>query len=180
MYQMGNGHLLCLDCAHKAQQIFQATDTAIKQHLNFLLDQADAITGISAGLPRYKVQQPIVHQGPLNFHNIKVDNSVVGAINTSTVRLMEVALNNVHINNRNDELEGLLKQIAEAVLQDKVTSAEIKNDILAQLSVLTTVAAKPKESRPSAIVKALLTSIAVNLPQNLIEHWDKVKTLFGY
>lgn len=179
MYDVG-GRPFCIDCTHKMEQIFQSRDRALKQHINFLLDQADAIVGFPAGLPRYKIPQPVVHQGSLNFHSIKVDNSVVGAINTGTVRLMEVALNNVHNNNRNDELEGLLKQIAEAVLQDKATSAETKNEILEQLSVLTTVAVKPKDSRPSAIVKALLTSIAVNLPQTLIKHWDKVKTLFGY
>jgi hypothetical protein len=174
-----NGHPICVDCNLKIQQAFQIRDNALKEQENFLLDQAEAVTGIYGVMPRHKIQRPVVHHGPMNFHSIHVDQSVVGAINTGTVEKMEVALNHIHANNQNEELEGLLKQFAEAVLQDSSISATAKDDIVEQLSVLAAEAAKPKGSRTVGIVKAVLTSIAASIPSVLIEHWDKIRALLG-
>ncbi|MFI5095316.1 MAG: hypothetical protein ACHQIK_17920 [Candidatus Acidiferrales bacterium] len=149
--------------------------------MNFLLDQADAITGLSGVMPRYKISDPVIHQGPLNFHTINVDRSVVGAINTGSVKKMEVALNNVHAQNENPELEGLLKEFAESVLREASLSVEAKNDIVEQLSVLTSQVALPKESRVVVVMKALITSIAANIASTgLAQHWSSIKQLIGF
>ena len=172
-----DGHPVCVDCNLKIQQAFQIRDNAAKRQINFLLDQADALTGLSGVMGRYKIEDPVIHHGPMNFHSIRVDSSVVGAINTGNVEKMEVALNHIHANNQNEELEGLLKQFAEAVLHDGSLSVQAKDDVVEQLSILAVEAAKPKESRTMGVVRAVLTSVATSIPSALITHWDKIRLL---
>ena len=176
-----DGHPICVECNLKIQQAFKIRDNALKQQMNFLLDQADAITGLSGVMPRYNIGEPVIHQGPLNFHTINVDRSVVGAINTGSVKKMEIALNNVHAQNGNAELEGLLREFTESVLREASLSVEVKNDIVEQLSVLTSQVALPKESRVVVVMKALITSIAANIASTgLVHHWNTIKQLLGF
>lgn len=176
-----NGHPVCVDCNLKIQQAFRLRDNALKEQWNMLMDQADAITGIDARMPRYNILEPVVHQGPINFHNINVDRSVVGAINTGSVKKMEVALNNIHNRNQNPELEQKLKEFTEAVLREASLSVEAKNDIVEQLSVLAAQMAMPQESRIGIVMKALVTSIAANIASTgLIEHWQAIKHTLGF
>lgn len=174
------GHPLCVECNLKFEQTVQMQQRAIHQQINFLLDQADAITGIQAGLPRYDVSQPIVQKGPLTFHAINVDRSVVGAINTGTVRQMEVALNHVHVANENAEIETALKKFTEDVLGEASLNAQTKNEILEQLTALTEQLAKPNESRSAGVIKAFLLSVAANIASTpLITQWDNIKRILG-
>ena len=146
-----------------------------------LLDQAEAMTGLYGVMPRYKIQPPVIHQGPMNFHSIKVDGSVVGAINTGNVKKMEVALNNIHFKNLNPELEQHLKQFTEEVLAEENLPVEAKNDIVEQLSVLAAQVAMPQESRIKIVMKALVTSIAANIVSTgLVEHWATIKQMLGF
>lgn len=175
------GKPVCIDCNLKIQQAFQIRDNALKQQMNFLLDQADALTGLTGVMPRYKIQNPVIHQGPLNFHSITVDRSVVGAINTGNVKKMEVALNNIHANNENAELEKALKEFTEAVLRETALSVEVRDDVVEQLSVLAAQVAMPKESRVAIVMKALVTSIAANIASTgLINHWTTIKHMLGF
>jgi hypothetical protein len=176
-----NGHPVCVDCNLKIQQAARIVDNRLKEQWNMLMDQADAMTGISAGLPRYRIQEPVIHQGPMNFHSIKVDRSVVGAVNTGNVTKMEVALNNIHNKNQNPELEQKLKEFTEAVLREASLSVEAKNDIVEQLSVLAAQVAMPQESRIVIVMKPLVTSIAANIASTgLIEHWAAIKHVLGF
>jgi hypothetical protein len=177
---VGEGLPLCVDCNLKLAQAQEIRDRALKEEANYLVDQMEAVSGISGVLPRYKIRTPVVHQGPMNFHNINVDRSVVGAINTGNVEKMEVALNEIHAHNTNPELEDSLKQFTETVLKDASLSAQNKDEIVEQLTALAAEAAKPKESRSAGAVRAVLTSVATSIPAALIEHWDKIKVLLGF
>jgi len=179
MYNV-DGHPICVGCNLKIQQAFQIRDNALKQQMNFILDQADALTGLPGVTPRYKIQNPVIHQGPVNFHTINVDGSVVGAINTGNVRRMEVALNNIHASNKNSELELALKKFTEDVLREASLSVKAKDDIVEQLSVLAAQVAVRKESRVMVIVKALVTSIASNIAATgLVNHWTSIRQMLG-
>jgi hypothetical protein len=178
---MRQQHPLCVDCNLKFEQTFRMQRQAIMEQINFLMDQADAVTGIYGVTPRYKIQQPVIHQGAMNFHNIKIDRSVVGAVNTGSVEKMEVALNRIHTQNGNPELERKLKDFTEAVLRETQLSDELKNDIVEQLSVLAAQVAMPEESRIKTVMKALVTSIAANIATTgLVEHWQAIKHLLGF
>jgi len=173
-----DGHPVCVDCNLKIQQAFQIRDNAAKQQINFLLDQADAITGLTGVFGRYHLQNPLV-QGPVAFHSINVDRSVVGSINTGTVEKMEVALNNIHVYNQNEQLEHALREFAEAIIGDKSLAPDAKDEIIEQLSLLAAQAATKKESRTMIMMKALVRSIGTSIPAALIEHWDKIRVLIG-
>ena len=174
------GHLLCVNCNYKLEQTFQMQQRALKEHFNFLLDQADAVSGVAAGLPRYDLSQPMVHTGPMTFHTVKIDRSVVGAVNTGTIKKMEVALNNVHVQNANAELEDALKELAEAVIQEVSLSAETKNETLQQLAALTEELVKPEDCRLMGVIKAIVIGITANIATTpLLALLDKIKHLIG-
>jgi hypothetical protein len=175
-----SGHPLCVDCNLKDVQAKQIRDRILKGTANFMRDEMEAQAGVQGVLPRYKLHTPVILQGPMNFHNINVDRSVVGAINTGNVQKMEVALNEIHAHNTNPQLENSLKQFTEAVLKDGELSAQVKDEIVEQLAVLAAETAKPKESRSAGVVKAVLKSVATSIPSALIEHWDKIKVLLGF
>ena len=63
---------------------------------NQAIASMEMITGVT-GYPRYQVPEPspIIQRGPMNFPNIKIDRSVVGAINSGDVQRIEVAMNNI-------------------------------------------------------------------------------------
>src|SRR5260370_10532651 len=173
---MRGDHPLCVDCNLKFEQAFQIRDNALKEQYNMLLGQAEAVTGLYGVMPRLQTKTPIIHKGPMNFHSINVDRSVVGAVNTGTVQKMEVALNNIHVNNQNPELEQRLKDFTEAVLREAKLSPEAKNEIVEQLSVLAAQVAMPAESRIKVVMKALVLSIGANIASTgLIEHSNKIK-----
>lgn len=175
-----HGHPICIDCNLKLQQAFQIRDNALKEQVNFLLDQAEAITGIYGVTPRYKIAHPVIHQGSMNFHTINVDRSVVGAINTGTVRKMEVALNDIHLRNENAALETQLKEFTEGILREASLSVEAKNEIIEQLSFIAEQIAVPKESRITAVMKGLVANIAANVAATgLVNHWTAIRHMIG-
>lgn len=170
-----NGHPICVDCNLKVQQAAQIRDNMLKEQENFLLDQMDAAIGLGRTFgPRHTIQAPVT---PVS---INFDRSVVGAINTGNVKNMEVALNNIHAQNGNAELEKALKEFTEAVLHEKSLAVATKDGIVEQLSVLAAQAALPKESRLKSVMNALVTSIGTSIPAALIEHWDKIKPMLGF
>jgi len=176
-----SGHPLCVDCNLKFEQAFQIRDNALKQQLNFLLDEAEAVSGVYGVLPRHQIQMPVIHQGPMSIHNIRVDRSVVGVINTGNVKRMEVALDSIHAHNQNAVLEQDLKEFTEAVLRETKLSVEARNEILEQLSVLAAQMAMPGESRLKGVMKAIAANIAANIAAtNLIAHWDKIRHLVKF
>ena len=176
-----NGQPICVHCNLKAQQAFQIHDNMLKEQYNHLLDEAEMVTGLYGVMPRLPIQRPVIHQGSMTFHNIKVDNSVVGAINTGNVKKMEVALNNIHTHNANPELESALKEFTEAVVRETKLSAETRDDVVEQLSVLAAQLARPKESRVTIVMKALVTSIGTHIASTGLEHvWHKILPMIGF
>ena len=116
----------------------------------------------------------------MTFHTINVSRSVVGAINTGTVRQMEVALNHIHMTNGNPELETALKKFAEDVLAEGALTIDAKNEILQQLTALAEEIAKPNESRMMGVIKAFVVSIAANIASSpLVAHWQNIMHLLG-
>lgn len=173
------GHnLLCVDCYLKFQQAIQIQNDSLAQEINYLTDMMEATFGIYGVLPRYKVPQPMVHQGPLTFHNIQVDRSVVGSINTGEVQRIDIAMSHIKTSG-NEKLVKALKEFTEAVIAETKLDAELKNQIIEQISFLASQAALPKEKQKSGIVKAVLLGIkhTVSTIVSLSSLWDKLQPL---
>ena len=75
-------HPLYVDCYHKLQQTNQIYSASVYSYMNFLIGEMESAIGVYGATPRIEVPTPIVHQGPVNFHNIRVDKSIIGVINT--------------------------------------------------------------------------------------------------
>ena len=169
---------LCVDCHLKFQQAIQIQNASLMQEINYLTDMMETTVGIYGVLPRYKVPQPMVHQGPLTFHNIKVDRSVIGSINTGEVQRIDVAMSHIKTSG-NEELAKALKEFTETVIAEAKLDTELKNQIIEQISFLASQSALPKEKQKSGIVKAVLLGIkyTVSTIATLSPLWDKLQPL---
>ena len=172
---------LCVDCYLKFQQAMQIQDTMYVQEMNYLTDMMEATVGLYGVLPKYKVRQPVVHQSPLTFHNIKVDQSVIGSINTGEVQRIDVAMSHIKTSG-NEQLVKALKEFTEAVIAETKLDAELKNQIIEQISFLTSQSALPKEKRKSGIIKAVLFAVKnmVSTMVTLSSLWNNLQPLLEH
>ena len=175
---------LCVDCNLKLAQAQRIRDRALKERYNQLLGEAEALTGLYGVMPRYEIEPEVptvVHSGPVNFHNIKVEGSVVGAINTGNVERIDVALSHIKIGD--PELEKALAAFTEAVANSGAILTATKDEILEQLALVAHQAAAPRESRSWAILKAVAINVGTQLATagltDLIQMWGKIKPMLG-
>jgi len=177
------GHSLCLDHYLKFQQASQIQDAIDANYLNFLLDEADFITGLPRTGPRYRVAQPIIHQGTMNFQNIKIEKSNIGAFNAGEIRKLDVMMNVIN-QKGNSELVKAIKEFTEAVIASTDADRRLKNELIEQISFLSTQAALPKEKRHPSVVSSVLKGIKDALTSSaalamLMNSWDKLAPLFN-
>jgi len=119
---------LCVDCNLKIAQAQRIRDRALKDRHSELVAEIEARTGLFGVMPRYEIEPEaptVVQSGPVNFHNIKVEGSVVGAINTGNVKRIDVALSHIKIGE--PKLEEALAAFTEAVAHSKEISALHQN-----------------------------------------------------
>jgi hypothetical protein len=110
--------------------------------------------------------------------NLKVDNSVIGAINTGQIRNLNVALDNVK-NAGSPELANALQQLTEAVLASSELSPEKKKLAVNHLSNITNQAVLPKDKRQSRIGRKILEGFerVISVSPVLLGIWDTVQPL---
>jgi hypothetical protein len=118
---------------------------------NFALDQMDEISGFPRSGARMQV--PPIPQGPPILNNIKVDNSVVGAINTGNVRAIDVSLTYLH-SAGNDRARDALRALIEAILSDTSTGDTQKNELVEQVAFLSEQAVVSAKDRKPGLIKA--------------------------
>ena len=177
-----SGHPICINCYHKLQQANWMQESSIANYMNFLIGQAEAACGLYGVTPRYEIPQPIVHQGPMNIQNIRVDKSNVGVINTGEIQRIEIARSFIN-RSGNSELTEAIREFTEAVINEKNLNSEIKNQLIEMVSFLSTQAAFPKEKRQSTVAKTVLKSIKDILTSgasltSIMSSWDKISALF--
>jgi hypothetical protein len=147
--------------------------------MNFLLDQADAVTGLSGVFPRMAIPQSpaIVKGGAVTLNNIRVDHSVVGAINTAEVQRIDIALSDIKIGGQ-EELAAQLRDFTEAVIASTELNREIKDDVLGQVSFLAQQVQAPQKSAPG-ILKSVASGVAVAISSvnSLVVLWTKLHPL---
>jgi hypothetical protein len=148
---------LCVDCYTKLQTAHtqaQAAFTASLRHLMALENRAAAdledIVGLPGMLPR--VQIPPLPAAPI-FNNIKVDNSVVGSLNTGNVRAIDVTLTYLH-SAGNDKAKDALQTLTETILSDTSISDTQKNELVEQVAFLSAQAIAGAKDRQPGLIKA--------------------------
>lgn len=139
--------------------MWQAEMAENLNQLNFLLGMFEAQTGIPGMFPRYQISPPKIQQGPVNFNNINVSKSVVGAINTGQVQQIDVAMDKI-MTEGNPQLIEHLKAFTEAVLENQQLEGEHRDKIIEMLAFLTTQCALPKGGRQPSVVQTVLERIS--------------------
>jgi hypothetical protein len=169
------GAPLCVDCLYRLELAGYYRQQQYAQRMNFVLEQAEMITGITGG-PRVAMPQPppIFRAGPMTFNNIRIDRSVVGAINTAQVQRIDVALSNIKVAG-GDELASQLRDFTEAVIANTELSKELKDDVLGHVSFLAE-QVQTQQRAPAATLKTVLGAVAtgISVANSLVALWAKV------
>jgi hypothetical protein len=138
------------------QQALSTQQAHLASLLNFLTAEMEMTVGVPGLFPRMQVPQTVIHAGH-TFHNIKVDRSVIGAINTGVVENLDVAMTNIRAGG-DEELVDALRQMTEAVIRTADLATEQKNEALDHLAVIAEQAARPKERRSIGALKAVIAA----------------------
>ncbi len=145
---------LCLDCYLKLQQALSNQQAHLASMLNYLTAEMEMMSGMPGLFPRMQVPRPVIHAGQ-TYHNINVDRSVIGAINTGVVENLDVAMTNIRVGG-DEQLADALRRMTEAVIQSTDLVTGQKNDALDHLAVIAEQAAKPKEQRSIGALKTII------------------------
>ncbi len=174
-YKYDNGAHLCVDCDLKVQQAEQMRFAQTASRLNQLAEQMEMTTGLYGVVPRLEIPQPTIHMGH-TVHNIKVDNSVIGSINTGQIRDLNVALDHVQ-NAGSPDLANVLQKLTEAVLASSDLPTEKKTEAVEHLSHLAKQAALPKDQRQTAIGRTVLDGFEriINVSSGVLTIWNIAK-----
>ncbi|HTV29450.1 MAG TPA: hypothetical protein VMF32_16870 [Xanthobacteraceae bacterium] len=155
IYQQ-SGVPLCVDCYYRftvAQTLQFRMNAAMANHA---MDQMDAISGIP--LSGGRIALPPIPQPPFTLNNIKLDNSVVGAINTGTVKTIDVNLTHLH-NAGNDRARDALAKLTEAIASSDALDPKQKNEMAEQVAFLSEQAVAAAKDRKPGVIKATLDAL---------------------
>ena len=157
LYRIGNVYL-CVECNWKHEQAQQLEFQRNAAFLNFLGAQMDSISGLPGFSPQIRIPNPVIHQGPITFNNIDVDNSVVGSINTAQVKQIDVTMDNIRAGG-NEEFANQLKSFTQTMLESNEISSELRDELVEGLSFISSQLALQKDLRRPSIVKSVLKRI---------------------
>jgi hypothetical protein len=185
MYQVGAQNIpLCLDCYFKFSQIQQQELENNERMINFLSDEMSATVGLPPIGPRFPPRpRPVVVAGA-KLHNISVNNSVVGTINTGSIGTVDQSITAL-VQTGEPQLAEAIKSLSEAILQSGDLTRNQKNELIESLSVIAKEAATPKEARRNTVALALLekamkvTEIANDITDICQKWWPVLLSAFS-
>lgn len=147
---------LCVPCYYQFQ-VAQTLGFRIQAiGLNHAAASMDSMTGLGHITPRMQV--PDIPQGPVILNNIKVDNSVVGSINTGNVHSIDVSVT-VLKEAGNQQVSEALKALAEIIANNQAVPTADKNQMLDQVAYLGEQAVAAAKDRRPGMIQAAFTSI---------------------
>jgi hypothetical protein len=156
MYQVGEQNIhLCLECYFKLSQIQQQEIENNERMMNYLSDQMAFTVGLPPMWPRFLPRpQPVVVAG-VKLHNIHVNNSVVGTINTGSIGTVDQSISAL-VQSGEPALAEAIKGLSEAILQSGDLTRNQKNELIESLSVISKEVATPAGARQNTVALSLL------------------------
>jgi hypothetical protein len=151
---------LCIDCNLKLEHAQALDFQRTAQQFNLAAAAFESMSGLPGLVPRMPV--PPVQSLPIanmNVHNINVDNSVIGVLNTGCIESVSNAITMLRESGA-DEIASAISKLTQSVIDTQDASNESKNEILELLSVIADEARKPKQDRRSAVLRPLLSELA--------------------
>lgn len=178
MFLVGEKEIpLCLDCNLKLVQMTTMQNDMLERQINYYTDLMDYTIGLPPSGPHFPPKKT-VNLGGIALHNIRVDNSTIGVINTGNIETVDVAVS-VLQNEGKREFAQALNELTTAVIRSTELQDMTKNQIVELLSLIATEATAPKERQRKGAMMALLSqlkdllSVGVTLTQ-LWEKWGPV------
>lgn len=177
---------LCADCYHKVAQANFMEQQAMHSKLSWVasnlnLIEQDLYLGCGGLLPlkQMTIPQPPSAGSSYTFSQIQVSDSNVGVINPGTLFTLNTSIE-VMQNRGDSELAKAVKELTQAVLDDKQITNDLKKEIAEQLEFLVAEAVADREKRRVGVIKGVMSHIgkAISISAALLTIWDKVEPLF--
>jgi hypothetical protein len=184
MYQVSEQNTpLCLDCYFKFSQMEQQQLENHERMLNYIDDEMASTVGLPPMGPRFSPRpRPVVIAGA-KLHNINVNNSVVGTINTGSIGSVDQSITAL-TQNGEPELAEAIKALSEAILQSGDLSRNQKNELIESLSAISREAATPASARQNTVAVSLLdkamkvTALASDITNVCTKWWPVLLAAF--
>ena len=179
MWQIEDNYL-CLDCYSKFVQINHLQLSQLASLANQAVDNMENIAGLPSGFlgGRLRITSPPPTINTSQTNNIRVDNSVVGAINTGNIKKLDIMMNTMRGEN-NQELADALQKLTQAILDTTDLEQSDKNSALEWLSFLSKEALTQETGRQPTIGKAAISTLEKILSNtgSIASIWSAVKPL---
>ncbi len=150
------GAALCVDCYYRFEVARTLSFRIAAIGMNHAAAEIDAVTGLRNFTPR--IQVPDIPRGPVILNNIKVDNSVVGSINTGNVQSIDVSVTVLKEAGKG-KISDALKALAEAIANSHAITAADKDSMLDQVAFLSEQAVAAAKDRRPGMIQAAFASI---------------------
>lgn len=153
------GIFLCLDCYAKFQQANYQRHVMLASTINMLLDDADYMMGVPRMGGRFKIPTPTtINAGPTTLNNIRVNDSVVGTINTGNVEKLDSRVSAMKSENRH-ELANAIQHLTQSILNASDIKPSDKDSAIECLSFLSDQALTPEKERQPTVGKTIISKL---------------------
>ncbi len=173
---------LCVSCFYT----LQVADTLARRlaaiGMNYAADQMETITGMRGYGVRMQV--PEIPKGPTILHNIKVDRSVIGSVNTGSIEKVDVSISYLKAGG-NEQLSAALQSLTEAIAVAPELGIAPKSELLDQVAFLSEQAAVAAKDRRPGMIRAALEALTAGatVVSSVEEAWTAaepfLRSLFG-
>ena len=145
---------------------------------NQLAGEIEAGTGFIVPVPRTVIPPPPFIGDQLTLNNINVNDSTVGAINTGTIRNLDVSVSMMRDAGKN-ELASEIANLTQALVDNQELDKSIKNEIAEQLEFLVAQVQVEPKKRTMGLAKSAVAGIRDLLASttSLMTIWNKVEPL---
>ena len=175
-----DGNFLCVDCHSKFVQTNYLQFTQLASLYNQTLDDVDDIFGlpVTSGRLRIPSLPATINTGQTTYNNIRVDNSVVGAINTGNIKQLDIMMTVMRSQN-NQELADALQKLTQAILDTPDLEQSDKNSALECLLFLSEEAVTPEPKRRLTMGRAAIATLEQILSNagSIASIWSVAKPL---
>jgi hypothetical protein len=169
IYELG-GYPLCVEHA----MLIQRTNQAFLDSLQRQSEQARADFAEIAGDAGYFAQKMLEEQARApKVTNITVRDSIVGAVNTGTIKSLQVHMNHL-VNGGSPEVSQALAKLANGILASKLADDQ-KREAIDQLEFVASEAAKPAPERKGlSVLRPVVSSLTALLgtTADLTQLWE--------
>jgi hypothetical protein len=151
-----DGLILCLQCDRLKVERDTIVLTNLERQHNYTLDRMESISGVRLR-GRYPERQAPVHVAKVTMTTVKVNDSIIGTINTGVIESLNVNMSNVNM--KNTEAASDLKTLSEVIMTIKEITDQQKEELVEQVAFLASQLALEEKKRNVPVVKSVLESI---------------------